>query len=100
MRAVGKYGHGISMKDKIVVYEKPTCTKCREMDKVLRESGVDYERINYYIQPLGAAKLQDLLKKLAIPLTFSKKLTARPIRAVSFRLELFDRYFWTCAPEC
>ncbi|MBX9877795.1 MAG: arsenate reductase family protein [Candidatus Obscuribacterales bacterium] len=55
------------MKEKITVYEKPTCTKCREADKLLRESGVDYNKINYYIKPLTANKLQDLLKKMGIP---------------------------------
>ncbi len=55
------------MKDKITVYEKPTCTKCREVDKILRESGADYDKINYYVEPLSAAKLQDLLKKMGMP---------------------------------
>lgn len=55
------------VKEKITVYEKPTCTKCREADKLLRESGVDYNKINYYIKPLTANKLQDLLKKMGIP---------------------------------
>jgi arsenate reductase len=55
------------MKDKITVYEKPTCSKCREVDKILRESGADYEKINYYVKPLSAAKLTQLLKKMSIP---------------------------------
>lgn len=55
------------MTDKITVYEKPTCTKCREMNKLLQESGVDFEKINYYIEPLNAAKLQELLKKMNMP---------------------------------
>lgn len=54
------------MKDKITVYEKPTCTKCRETNKLLKEAGVDFDRINYYVEPLSAAKLQDLLKKMQI----------------------------------
>jgi arsenate reductase (glutaredoxin) len=54
------------MKDKITVYEKPTCTKCREVDKILRESGVDYEKINYYVKPLSATKLRELLKKMGL----------------------------------
>jgi arsenate reductase len=54
------------MKEKITVYEKPTCTKCRETDKLLRESGVDYEKINYYVEPLSASRLRDLLKKMGI----------------------------------
>src|SRR4030095_6594979 len=52
------------MKDTITVYEKPTCSKCREADKLLRESGIDYDKINYYVQPLTAAKLRELLKKM------------------------------------
>lgn len=54
------------MKDKITVYEKPTCTKCRETNKLLKEAGVDFERINYYVEPLSAAKLEELIKKMKI----------------------------------
>ena len=52
------------MADKIIVYEKPTCTKCREMDKLLRERGIPYEKINYYIEPLSKKKLTELLRKM------------------------------------
>ena len=55
------------MKEKITVYEKPTCSKCREVDKILREAGADYEKINYYVKPLSASKLTQLLKKMGIP---------------------------------
>lgn len=54
------------MSDTITVYEKPTCTKCREMDRFLRESGVDFSKVNYYIEPLPEKKLRDLLKKMGI----------------------------------
>ena len=54
------------MSDKITVYEKPTCTKCREMDKLLRESGVDYKKVNYYIEPLSEKKLRELIKKMGL----------------------------------
>lgn len=55
------------MKDKITVYEKPTCTKCREMDRLLRESGIDFEKVNYYIAPLTRKKLRELLAKMNLP---------------------------------
>ena len=55
------------MKDKITVYEKPTCTKCREMDRLLRESGIDFEKVNYYIAPLTKKKLRELLAKMNLP---------------------------------
>jgi arsenate reductase len=54
------------MSDKITVYEKPTCTKCREMDRFLRESSVDFSKINYYLEPLGEKKLRELIKKMGI----------------------------------
>jgi arsenate reductase (glutaredoxin) len=52
------------MADKITVYQKPTCSKCREVDRILRESGADYEAINYYVDPISEAKLRELLQKL------------------------------------
>ena len=36
------------------------------MDKLLRESGVDFEKVNYYIEPLNEKKLHDLIKKMGI----------------------------------
>lgn len=36
------------------------------MDKLLRESGVDFEKVNYYNQPLTKKKLAELIKKLKI----------------------------------
>jgi arsenate reductase len=36
------------------------------MDKLLRESGVDFEKVNYYIEPLSEKKLRELVKKMGI----------------------------------
>lgn len=55
------------MKDTITVYEKPTCTTCRQVNKILTESGIDFEKVNYYIEPMTASKIKELLKKLGIP---------------------------------
>ncbi len=54
------------MSDQITVYEKPTCTKCREMDRFLRDSNVDFSKVNYYVEPLSEQKLRDLIKKMGI----------------------------------
>lgn len=56
---------GVS-KDKITIYEKPTCTKCREMNKFLGEQGIDFSKVNYYIEPLGEQKLRELIGKMGI----------------------------------
>src|SRR5690349_6668991 len=54
------------MADKITIYEKPTCSKCREMDKLLREHGLPFEKVNYYIQPLTRKKLTELIGKMKL----------------------------------
>ena len=54
------------MTDKITVYEKPTCTKCREMNRFLQDNGVDFSKVNYYIEPLSKEKLEELLAKMKV----------------------------------
>ena len=49
---------------KIKVYEKPTCTTCRKVVKALIDNGVDFEKVNYYIEPFSKEKLQSLLTKM------------------------------------
>ena len=34
------------------------------MDKLLRESGYDYDKVNYYLAPLSEKKLRDLIAKM------------------------------------
>lgn len=36
------------------------------MDKLLRESGIAYEKINYYNEPLSKKKLTELLRKMNV----------------------------------
>jgi arsenate reductase len=54
------------MSQKIIVYEKPTCTKCREVKKILQADGVDFDVVNYYEHPIGEQKLRELIKKMKI----------------------------------
>lgn len=50
----------------ITIYEKPTCTKCREMNRFLQDHGVDFSKVNYYIEPLTKKKLAELIGKMKI----------------------------------
>ena len=34
------------------------------MDKLLRESGIPYEKVNYYVEPLSKKKLTELVRKM------------------------------------
>ena len=47
----------------LTVYEKPTCTTCRNLAKLLTERGVDFERVDYHVEPLPEDKIRDLLRK-------------------------------------
>jgi arsenate reductase len=50
----------------IVVYQKPTCTTCRQVYKALKESGVDFDAVDYYIDPIPKPKLKELLRKMGM----------------------------------
>ena len=52
---------------KIVVYQKPTCTTCRKVYAALKESGVDFAAVDYYLDPIPKAKLRELLRKMNMP---------------------------------
>lgn len=45
------------------VYEKPTCTACRRLSALLESRGVDFARVNYFLDPLTADQLRTLLAK-------------------------------------
>ena len=49
---------------KITIYQKPTCTTCRQVHAALKESGVDFEAVDYYVDPIPKAKLVELLRKM------------------------------------
>lgn len=48
---------------KITVYEKPTCTTCRNLNKLFESKGIDWKKVNYFIEPFTEGKLTKLLKK-------------------------------------
>jgi len=52
---------------KIVVYQKPTCSKCMTAINILKERGADFEAIDYYETPLEAEELVGLIARLGIP---------------------------------
>jgi arsenate reductase len=49
---------------KLVIYEKPTCTTCRQVHAALVESGIDFDAVDYYLDPIPRAKLVELLRKM------------------------------------
>ena len=51
---------------KITIYQKPTCTTCRQVYAALKVSGVDFESVNYYTDPISKPKLKELIQKMGI----------------------------------
>jgi len=50
----------------ITIYQKPTCSTCREAVRLLKDSGTPFTAINYYEQPFTKAQLKSLLKKAGL----------------------------------
>jgi arsenate reductase len=50
----------------IRVYEKRTCTTCRNLAALLAERGVDYDAVEYHVEGLAEGELRDLLRKAGL----------------------------------
>ena len=48
---------------RVTIYEKPPCTTCRKLVKLLEEEGVSFRRVNYFLEPLRKEDLVTLLRK-------------------------------------
>ena len=56
------------MTDRITIYQKPTCSKCRATLALLKESGEEFDAVNYYEARLTVERLRELIDKLGIPI--------------------------------
>jgi arsenate reductase len=71
----------------LTVYEKRTCTTCRKLAALLDERGIDFDAVDFHVDPLSADELRDLLGKTGRP--FREALRSRePVYA---ELGLADR---------
>jgi arsenate reductase len=50
----------------LIIYEKPTCSTCRSLFTLLTERGIDFERVDYTVEPLSASQIQELLAKAGL----------------------------------
>jgi arsenate reductase len=49
---------------KITIYQKPTCTTCREVHAALKASGADFDAVDYYMDPIPKEKLKEPAERL------------------------------------
>jgi arsenate reductase len=50
----------------ITIYQKPTCTTCRQAVQLLKDSGKPFTAVNYYERPFTKGQLKSLLKKAGL----------------------------------
>jgi arsenate reductase len=51
----------------LTVYEKPTCTTCRNLAALLRERGIDFDSVEYHVTGLTEDELRGDRAVLARP---------------------------------
>ena len=72
---------------RIVIYQKPTCTTCRQVYAALKQGGVDFDSVDYYLDPIPKKKLVELLRKMGMP----ARDLLRKNEAIYKRLKLGER---------
>lgn len=50
----------------VTIYQKPTCSTCRQAVQLLQESGKPFTSVNYYEKPFTKAQLKTLLRKAGL----------------------------------
>src|SRR4051794_2160493 len=71
----------------LLVYEKRTCTTCRSLAELLEGRGIDFDRVDFHVEPLAADEIRELVRKTGQP---ARELF-REREPVYAELELGDR---------
>ncbi len=50
----------------LTVYEKRSCTTCRRLAELLTGRGVDFERVEFHVEPLTAGEIRAVLGKAGL----------------------------------
>ena len=51
----------------LTVYEKRTCTTCKNLAVLLEERGIDFDRVDYHVEPLAEDEIRELVRKTGRP---------------------------------
>jgi arsenate reductase (glutaredoxin) len=51
---------------KLTIYQKPTCSTCRQALQYLKDSGMPFTSVNYYEERFTKPQLKTLLKKTGL----------------------------------
>jgi arsenate reductase len=51
----------------LTVYEKRTCTTCKNLAELLEERGIDFDRVDFHVEPLSEDEIRELVRKTGRP---------------------------------
>jgi len=51
----------------LLVYEKRTCTTCKNLFALLEERGIEFDRVDFHVDPLSREELGELVRKAGVP---------------------------------
>jgi arsenate reductase len=51
----------------LTVYEKRTCSTCKNLAVLLEERGIDFDRVDYHVEPLSEDQIRALVEKTGRP---------------------------------
>jgi arsenate reductase len=51
----------------LLVYEKRTCSTCRKLAALLEGRGIDFDRVDFHVEPLNAYEIRELVDKTGRP---------------------------------
>jgi arsenate reductase (glutaredoxin) len=51
----------------LLVYEKRTCTTCKKLFALLEARGIDFDRVDFHVEPLSRDELAELVRKAGVP---------------------------------
>ncbi len=54
------------MRPELTVYEKRTCSACRRLFELLKERGIEVERVEYHVEGLSEDEIRGLLTKAGV----------------------------------
>ena len=51
----------------LMVYEKRTCATCKNLAVLLEERGINFDRVDFHVEPLTADEIRELVRKTGRP---------------------------------
>jgi arsenate reductase (glutaredoxin) len=51
----------------LLVYEKRTCSTCQELAELLESRGIEFDRVDFHVEPLSEDEIREIVRKTGRP---------------------------------